>query len=165
MHVLQSKLTKTNPPKNSNRGACPAQVGPGSTFAWNHLYSWGPLLVDYQNFTDLFGHNLVSYWFTIHSWNFTIVNILLFGGKFMGKRDPQNPRRLIPNEKNDNYTVFILNQTEFHYNLYLCTSNKFVVQTQANCILVYLINKPNNYIYMWKYSVRDKTPYSFIHWL
>ena len=81
----------------------------------------------------------------------------------MGKRDPQNPRRLIPNEKNDNYTVFILNQTEFHYNLYLCTSNKFVVQTQANCILVYLINKPNNYIYMWKYSVRDKTPYSFIH--
>lgn len=56
----------------------------------------------------------------------------------MGKRDPQNPLRLIPNEKNDNYTVFILNQTELHYTLYFCTSNKFVVQTQADCILVYL---------------------------
>ena len=61
MRVLQSKFTKTNPPKNSNRGACPARVGPGSAFAWNHLYSWGPLLVDYPNFTDLFGHNLVGY--------------------------------------------------------------------------------------------------------
>ena len=132
------KIYKNKPPKKFKQGGSPARVGPGSAFAWNHLYSWRPLLVDYPNFTDLFGHNLVGYWFTIHSCNFKIVNILLLGGKFMGKRDPQNPLRLIPNEKNDNYTVFILNQTELHYTLYFCTSNKFVVQTQVDCILVYL---------------------------